>query len=518
MELASTATATVDRTGFVRELRLFDSTMIVAGSMIGSGIFIVSADIARTVGSPGGLLMVWLVTGLLTAFAALAYGELAGMYPQAGGQYIYLREAYSPLFGFLYGWTLFLVIQTGTIAAVAVAFARFLGVLAPAVSPTAWIIKPINLSRDYAISLSSQQLVGILIIVLLTALNTRGIKIGKWVQNTFTSIKTLSLIALILFCVTVGANKAAISENFGNFWTPRGVNEIKPDFSFVPSLSASAGMLGILVAFCVAQVGSLFSSDAWNNVTFAAGEVKDAERTVAKAMAAGVGLVIVLYVLANVAYLVAMPLEQIQHAPDDRVATAALGKVLGQRGAAVMALAILFSTFGCNNGLILAGARVYYAMARDGLFFRSIGRLNARHVPSMGLVLQGVWAALLVLPRTRSRDAAGKVLLDATGMEQYGNLYNDLLSYVVFSVLIFYVLTIAGIFVLRRKHPQAWRPYRAIGYPLVPAIYVVMATVIMVVLLLYQTKTTWPGLAIVLTGIPAYAIWRRMGSPQINRD
>ena len=501
MEPPITATAVDERSGFVRELRLFDCTMIVAGSMIGSGIFIVSADIARQVGSPGWLLLVWVVTGLLTMAAALSYGELAAMFPQAGGQYVYLREAYSPLFGFLYGWTLFLVIQTGTIAAVAVAFARYLGVLAPRISPDNWIIEPLNISSKYAISLSTQQLVAILMIVFLTALNTRGIRIGKLVQNTFTSVKTLSLIALILFCLTVGADRSAISANFSNIWKPIGTDSIKPDLGFLPTISAQAGLLGLFIAFCVAQVGSLFSSDAWNNVTFAAGEVKNPQRTIAQAMAAGVGLVTLLYVLANVAYLAVMPIDRIQHAPDDRVATAALEPVLGSAGAKVMAIAILFSSFGCNNGLILAGARVYFAMARDGLFFPSIGRLNSSHVPATGLVLQGIWASLLVLPRTRLRDAV-------TGATKYGNLYSDLLDYVVFSVLIFYVLTIIGIFMLRRSRPAAPRPYKAVGYPLIPALYVATATIIMIVLILYKTQTTWPGLIIVLTGLPAYALWR----------
>ncbi|HUN82587.1 MAG TPA: amino acid permease, partial [Phycisphaerae bacterium] len=395
--------------GFIRELKLFDATMIVAGSMIGSGIYIVSADIARQVGSPGWLLCVWLVTGLLTTMAALSYGELAGMFPHAGGQYIYLREAYSPLFGFLYGWTLFLVIQTGTIAAVGVAFARFLGVLIPKVAPDVWIIEPIKLSDSYAISLSMQQLVGILIIALLTVVNTRGIHLAKLVQNLFTSVKTLSLIALILFGITIGANRAAISANLSHFWTPIDAEPIKADLPFLRSMIASAGLIGLLVAFCVAQVGSLFSSDAWNNITFASAEVKEAHRTVPRAMAAGTGLVTGLYLLANVAYLMSMPLSQIQHAPDDRVATAMLGSTIGNAGAVVMAIAILISTFGCNNGLILAGARVYYAMARDGLFFPSIGRLNVHRVPAMGLIFQGVWACLLVLPRTRVTDAAGRV-------------------------------------------------------------------------------------------------------------
>jgi basic amino acid/polyamine antiporter, APA family len=486
-------------TGFVRELGLLDSTMIVAGSMIGSGIFIVPADIARQVGSSGWLLMVWVVTGLLTIAAALSYGELAAMMPKAGGQYVYLREAYSPLWGFLYGWTLFLVIQTGTIAAVAVGFARFLGVLYEPISPTAWIIPPIDLSDSYAISLSTQQLVGILLIIFLTWLNTRGIHLGKIVQNTFTSAKTLSLIALILLGIFVGRNADAIAANFTDMWTPRNVSPITPD------LAATMGAFGLFVAFCVAQVGSLFSSDAWNNITFTAGEVKNPRRNIPLSLAAGTTLVIGLYILANVAYLCTLPLSAIQTAPDDRVATATLNAIFGGAGAVIMAIAIIISTFGCNNGLILAGARVYYAMAQDGLFFRKTGLLNNRHVPAFGLILQCVWASLLVLPRTRTVGGDGAVT--------YGNVYSVLLDWVVFAVLIFYVLTIAGLFVLRRKRPDVERPYKAFGYPLVPALYILAASTIAAVLLVYKPATSWPGLIIVLIGIPIYFAWRKLGSP-----
>ncbi len=498
--------------GFVPGLGLLDATMLVAGSMIGSGIFIVSADIARHVGSPGWLLFTWVFTGLLTVAAALSYGEMAAMMPRVGGQYIFLREAWSPLFGFLYGWTMFLVIQTGTIAAVAVAFSRFLGVLVPQVSATAWIIRPINLSDDYALSLSTQQLAAIGLVVLLTFLNTRGLTLGKIIQNVFTVTKTGALLVLILLGLLVGWNAEAVSANFGDFWTPRDAAVIRPDLGFLPAVSASAGALGLLVALGVAQVGSLFSSDAWNNVTFVAAEVRQPRRTLPLAMALGTILVTGLYVLANVAYLVTLPLEDIKHAPDDRVGTAALAAIFGPAGATIMALLILVSTFGCNNGLVLVGARVYYAMSRDGLFFRAVGRLNRHHVPAVALVLQGIVTSLLVLPRTRSRDAQGAYALDAaTGEPVYGNLYSNLLDYVVFAVLIFYVLTIAGLFVLRRKRPDAERPYKAFGYPFVPALYVLCALFIMVVLALYKTQMTWPGLLIVLSGIPVYALWRRMG-------
>lgn len=495
---------------FVRGLGLLDSTMLVAGSMIGSGVFIVSADIARLVGSPGWLLVVWAITGALTMVAALSYGELAAMMPRAGGQYVYLREAYSPLWGFLYGWTLFLIIQTGTIAAVAVAFARFLGVLASPISSTQWIIPPIILSRNYAISLSTQQLVAIVIIVLLTFVNTRGLSLGKLIQNVFTSAKTLSLLALILLGLFVGRNAAALAGNFAHPWTSLGLSPIKSDLSFVATVSATSGALGMLIAVCVAQVGSLFSADAWNNITFTAAEVKDPRRNLPLSLAFGTGLVITLYLLANLAYLFVLPLEKIQHAADDRVGTAVMAVMFGGAGAVIMAVAIMISTFGCCNGLILAGARVYYAMAQDGLFFKATGRLNPRHVPAMALVLQGIWTALLVLPRTRLRDPVTNApLLDASGVEQYGNLYGMLLDYVVFAVLIFYVLTIAGIFVLRRRQPNAERPYRAFGYPILPALYIVAATVILLVLAVYRTQTSWPGLLLVLAGVPVYFLWRK---------
>jgi APA family basic amino acid/polyamine antiporter len=491
--------------GFVRAIGLFDGTMIVVGSMIGSGIFIVAADITRQTGSSGGLLLTWILTGLLTVSAALSYGELAAMFPHAGGQYVYLREAYSPLWGFLYGWTLFLVIQTGTIAAVAVAFARFLGVIFPAISAKIWIIQPIALGSKYAISLSVQQFVGVLMIVLLTFLNTRGVRLGKLIQNIFTSAKTLALLGLIVLCIFVGRNAAAISDNFRHLWAIRGAQPIEPGANFlrglVPTVTAASGAFGLFVALAVAQVGSLFSADAWNNIGFTAAEVKNPKRDVALSMAFGTLTVITLYCLANLAYLCVLPLAQIQNAPDDRVASAALNAIFGPVGASIMAVAITISGFGCNNGLILAGSRVAYAMSKDGLFFRSTGTLNKKGVPASALVYQGVWIIVLILLRTRHVDAVGAVT--------YGNLYSDLLDYVVFSVLIFYVLTIAGIFVLRAKRPGAERPYRAFGYPFVPLLYIVAALAIMFVLLLYKTQTTWPGLVIVLLGVPVYLVWSR---------
>jgi len=498
-----------EASGFVRELGLLDSTMIVAGSMIGSGIFIVSADIARLTGSAGGLLATWIVTGLLTLAAALSYGELAAMMPKAGGQYVYLREAFNPLAGFLYGWTLFFVIQTGTIAAVAVGFARFLGVLVPGIGPTEWIVPPIDLSPSYAVSLSRQQLVGIVMIAALTYVNTRGIHLGKLIQNSFTTAKTGALLALIALGVLVGRNREAIAANFTGLWTSQGPATLAPDFDFLPAISVHGGWLAILAIFCVAQVGSLFSADAWNNITFTAGEVKDPRRNIPRSLAFGTLLVIGLYVLANVAYLCTLPLAAIQTAPDDRVATATLGVIFGSAGATIMAVLIVVSTFGCNNGLILAGARVYYAMAQDRLFVRGMGRLNSHHVPAAGLWWQGLWACLLVLPRTRTRDAAGALALDGSGNPVYGNLYGMLLDYVVFAVLIFYVLTILGLFILRRTRPDVPRPYRAFGYPFVPALYVLAATTILVVLFLYKFATSWPGLVIVLSGVPFYLLWHR---------
>ena len=494
--------------GFIRGLGLLDSTMIVAGSMIGSGIFIVSADIARQVGSPGWLLVVWLITGFLTIVGALSYGELAAMMPKAGGQYVYLREAYSPLWGFLYGWTLFFVIQTATIAAVAVAFARYSGLIFDRISATNglisetnYLIEPIRIgSSSYAFSLSTAQLLGILMIALLTWMNTRGLKLGKLVQNTFTFAKTGSLIALIILGLIVGLAfyPEIAAANFGDLWTVRG------DLQDVGHGLTAAAAFGLFVGICVAQTNSLFSADAWNNITFTAGEVQDPKRNIPLSLAFGTGLVIALYLLANVAYLVTLRFEDIQKVPADRVGSATAEVIFPGAGAVIMAVAIMVSTFGCNNGLILAGARAYYAMAKDGLFFKSSGELNKFHVPAWGLVIQGIWAAFYVLPRTVRTAADGKI--------SYGNLYGDLLTYVISAALIFYILTIIGIFVLRKKQPDAERPYKAFGYPVIPALYCIGAAVILVVLFIYQTTATWPGLLIVLTGVPVYFIWRSISS------
>ena len=472
--------------GFTRGLGLYDSTMLVIGSMIGSGIFIVSADMARTLGSPGWLLAAWMLTGFLTVTGALSYGELAAMMPHAGGQYVYLREAFSPLAGFLYGWTLFLVIQTGTIAAVAVGFGRFLGVLWPAIAEDRYLIPPIHLSRGYALSLSTAQLVGVLLIALLTWSNTRGLEYGKIVQNIFTTAKTGAVVALAGLGLLAGWNATAIHENFGNFWTPRGFDPV------APGLDAST-LAGILVALCVVQTGSLFSADAWNNITFTAGEVKDPRRNIPFSLALGTVTVIGLYLLTNVAYLVTLPLPALQHAPADRVATATLQAIFPRLGAPLMAIGIMISTFGCMNGLILAGARAYFAMARDRLFFAPAGQLNRNHVPGWALVLEGIWAAALVLPRTYNPET-----------HAYGNLYSNLLDYVISAALIFYILTIAAVFRLRSTRPHADRPYRAFGYPVIPALYILGAAAVLVTLFVYRPATTWPGLAIVLLGLPVF--------------
>jgi APA family basic amino acid/polyamine antiporter len=490
MANSSAATTTLD-TEFTRGLGLYDSTMVVIGSMIGSGIFIVSADMARNVGGTGWLLIAWLVTGALTIVGALSYGELAAMMPRAGGQYVYLREAFSPLWGFLYGWTLFLVIQTGTIAAVAVGFARYFGALVPWIAEDHYLIAPLHVSTGYALSLSTTQLVGIMMIALLTWTNTRGLEYGRIVQNVFTTAKIGALVGLIVVGLLLGWNQSAVSGNFGFLWERRGVVDIVPG---VNALTA----FGLFIAIGVAQTGSLFSADAWNNITFTAGEVKDPRRNIPLSLVLGTSVVIGLYLLANVAYLVTLPFDAIQHAPTDRVATATLDVIFPGIGATIMAIGIMISTFGCTNGLVLAGARAYYAMARDRVFFRSAGVLNRARVPAWALVLQGVWAVFLVLPRTY--DPATRA---------YGNLYSNLLDYVVSAALIFYILTIAGVFRLRVTRPTADRPYRTWGYPLVPALYIAGAATILAVLFVYRTATTWPGLIIVLLGVPVYFLWRQ---------
>jgi APA family basic amino acid/polyamine antiporter len=457
------ATTAASDAGLIRGLGLLDATALVMGSMIGSGIFIVSADIARQVNSPGLLMLTWAVTALLTLIAALSYGELAAAMPQAGGQYVYLREAFGPLSGFLYGWTLLLVIQTGTIAAVAVAFAKFAGVFFPAIAADRWLL------RAGPVGLNTQQLTAIAVLAGLTWINTRGVRAGAAVQNLFTFTKTAALLALVALGLLVGRNPQAVQRNFADFWQGAAL-----DFTAVRLVG-------------VAMVGALFSSDAWNNVTFAAGEIRRPRRNVPLALALGVSIVSLLYLACNFVYLSVLPLEAIQRAPEDRVATSAAQWILGPPAVKLMAAAIMISTFGCANGMILAGARVYYAMALDGLLFRSLARLDpARRTPNVSLRVQCLWACLLTLSGT----------------------YSDLLDYVIFAVLLFYILTIAGIFVLRRSRPEMPRPYRALGYPVLPAVYIALAGLIEILLLIYKPRYTWPGLLLVLLGVPFYLVWR----------
>ncbi len=486
--------------GFVRGLGLFDSVMVVVGIMIGSGIFIVSADMAQKIGSPGGLLLAWVITGALTIAAALSYGELASMIPRAGGMYTYLSEAYTPLWGFLYGWTLFGVIQTGTIAAVAVAFSLFTGILWPSIGQTHYLIAPIHISSGYAFSLSTVQLLAIVVIVLLTWTNCRGLEYGKIVQNLFTAAKTVALVGLIVVGLFFGWNAEAVHENFTHMWRVSG------QVPLATGLDAMT-VFGLFVALSIAQSGSLFAADSWHDITFAADEVRDPQRTLPRALAIGTVLVIALYLLANVAYLVVLPLHALQHAPDGRVATAMLQAIFPSFGPALMAILIMISTFGCINGLVLAGGRAYYAMSRDRLFFKSAGRLNKARVPGWALVAQGVWSIVLVLPRTYN-----------PATHTYGNLYSNLLDYIISSALIFYVLTIAGIFRLRKKRPDAERPFRVPGYPVVPALYIVGATIVLVLLFVYRPATTWPGLVITILGLPVYLLLRRkMGAEPVSQ-
>jgi APA family basic amino acid/polyamine antiporter len=473
--------------------------MLVIGSMIGSGIFIVSAEIAREVGSPALLIGAWVVTGVMTIVAALSYGELAAMMPRAGGQYVYLREALGPLWGFLYGWTLFLVIQTGTIAAVGVAFGKFLGVFFPSISSTHWIIHlwkvpPIPVGPmvlgNMDVGINTQNLMAILLTIFLSLINILGMKTGAAIQNIFTAAKVLALAALAILGFVFCRNPQAILANFhGHFWDNAGLGTLH---------DIGGGVwVGTLTVLAVAQVGSLFSADAWNNVTFTAGEVKNPSRNLPLSLALGTGVVIALYIACNFIYLTALPLQGtkegativargITQAAEDRVATAVMTQGFGSVGGFLMAGAIMISSFGCMNGLILSGARVYYAMAKDGLFFRNVAKLHPNYkTPAISLMVQMVWTCVLCISGT----------------------YGQLLDYIIFAVLVFYILTIVGLFVLRRTHPEAVRPYRAVGYPILPAIYIVMALFIDIVLLRYKPQFTWPGLIVVLLGIPVYYIW-----------
>jgi APA family basic amino acid/polyamine antiporter len=522
---------------FQQKLGLFDATMLVAGSMIGSGIFIVSAGICRDVGSAGWLLLIWALTGVITIMGALSYAELAAMMPHAGGQYVYLREAYGPLWGFLYGWTCFLVIQTGFIAAVSVAFAKFLGVLVPPLGtdnillsfplgieralPVPWLERsdwPVFFKRE-SFTISAGQIVAVAITIILTAINCLGVHAGKTVQNIFTVAKICGLAMLILLGLTIALNWRTLQNNFSDLWSGIWSTE---QFNAVNKLVPLAG-LAAAMAVGGAMVGALFSADAWNNVTFTAGETRDPKRNLPRSLAMGTALVIGLYLLANVAYLAALPIHAdraalkelenqrkaaqeskdfaevrrldgelafargIDQARDDRVGTAVLERVSPNLGVPFMAIAIMISTFGCVNGLVLMGSRLYYAMARDGLFFASVGRLSARGVPAAGLILQGLWSIVLIFSGT----------------------YNDLLDYIIFAALLFYVLTVSGLFVLRWTSPDAERPYKALGYPVVPALYVALCTFIMLNLLIVKPVYSWPSFVIVLAGIPVFFLWRR---------
>jgi len=484
-----------EATSLVRGLGPVDATMIVIGSMIGSGIFITSAKSALLVGAPGWLLTAWALGGVLTITGALSCAELAAMMPRAGGQYVFLREAYGRPVGFLFGWSLLLVIQTGTIAAVAVAFARFMGVLAPAISETNYLIAPKHIFGSYAISLSTAQLIAILLILLLTATNTRGLKTGKFIQNTFTFTKTAALAGLILVGVLLGWNHG--SAAFTSSWWHPAVNGWDPQ-TVRPGLTAT-GTTALVMLLGLAMVGPLFAQSAWNNVTFTGSEVREPGRNLPRALLIGCLTVVALYLLANVAYVVTLPLGTIQK-PQNSVATAVMQAVFNRPGTILMAVAIMISTFGCNNGLILAGARVYYAMARDNLFFKRIGTLNVRNVPAVALIAQGLWAAFLTMPRTVITDSH-------TGVVTYGNVYDQLLEYIVSADLIFYALMVAAVIVMRRKAAQLDRPYRTFGYPLVPLIYIGLAGLFVLDLAYLAPLTAGIGYLLVLTGIPIYVIW-----------
>ena len=491
----------------VQSLGLFSATAIVIGTMIGSGIYLVDADIARVTGSPALYLSAWVVTAVMTVIAALSYGELAAMMPRAGGQYVYLRESLGPVWGFLYGWTLFMVIQTGTIAAVCVAFGKFLGVFFPAVSTTHWLWKIAHVPAikvgpmvlgNMDIGVNTANLAGIVVVFLLALINLFGIRLGAIVQNIFTSAKAISLAGLIVLAFTIGINSSAVASNFGagwhNFWQNAGWHNLHP---VQVGVGGPTAMVNLFVVLAVVQVGSLFSADSWNNVTFTAGETKNPKRNIPLSLILGTGFVVTAYFFASLAYLVVLPMHGdpagatvlargIQHATEDRVGTAALEQIFQSSGAQLMAAAVLISTFGCANGLTMAGARVYYAMSRDGLIFKTVGKLYPKwRTPVAGIVVQAVWTAVLAISGS----------------------YSQLLDYIIFAELVFYILTIAGIFVLRVKRPNAERPYKALGYPVLPAIYILMAAWVCIVLLRFKPQYTWPGLVIVLLGIPVYFVW-----------
>ena len=475
-----------------KRVTLFDGISFVSGSMIGSGIFIVSADIARNVGSPGWLIMVWLITGIITVIGALSYGELAAMMPSVGGQYVYLREAYHPLIGFLFGWTTFLVIQCGSIAAIAVGFAKFSGVLIP------WISEKNILFHIGSLKVNSNQIVGMISILFLTWLNTRGIVTGKTVQNIFSSTKVIALLGFIILGLIVTKGIGAWQINKEVFWQASRIGE---NNQVIP-----IGGFALFAAVCTALVGSIFSADAWYNITYISGEVINPKRVVPLNLLFGTVVVSVLYMLANFVYIRFLPVSGIpdgtdiisrgmQFAADDRVATSAMSIVIGDYAAIIMAVFIMISTFGCNNGLIIAGPRVYYAMARDGLFFKKVGELNKKGVPGFAIVVQGIWSIILCISGT----------------------YSDLLDYVVIAALIFYTITILAIFILRVKRPEIERPYKAFGYPMIPVLYIITTVTIMVILLFYKPDYTLPGIGLVVLGIPVFFLWRKYNKIPANR-
>jgi APA family basic amino acid/polyamine antiporter len=467
---------------FKQSIGLLDATMIVAGSMIGSGIFIVSTEITRNVGSAGLLLLMWILAGVITIIAAMSYGELSSMYPKAGGMYIYLRESFNPLIGFLYGWTFFTIIQTGTIAAVGVAFAKFTAYLIPSVG------EDNILFQIGAFKIAASQLVSIVVIVLLTLINSRGVKNGVAVQTTLTVIKIASLVGLIGFGFLLGADADIWNATWKDAWS---LTSLKQSADGV-EISALAG-LGAFGAIAIAMKGSLFSCDSWHNISFIAGEVKNPKRNIGLSLLLGTIIVTLVYVSTNVMYLSVVPLHEIAFAKSDRIGVVAAEKIFGESGTIVIAIMIMISTFGCNNGLIMAGARVYYTMAKDKLFFSKAGELNKHNVPANSLWMQCVWASLLCLT---------------------GN-YNELLALVIFGVLIFYALTILGIFILRKKHPDMARPYKAFGYPVLPALYIILATALAALLLIFETNFTLPGLGVILLGIPVYYIMMRKSRTEV---
>jgi len=483
-------TANSQPSDLVKGLGLFDSTTLVMGSMIGSGVFIVAADVSRQVQSPGLFFLTWVISGLMTVIAAISYGELAGMMPKAGGQYVYLREAFGPLWGFLYGWTLFLVIQTGTVAAVAVAFGKFLGVFAPWVSTKTILLNLGTLtvfSHPIALTVSSQQMVATLVLFFLSALNIFGLRTGAGVQNIFTVLKVAALLGMVGLGIWWAFGHPVPASSVQGFW--RGAH----------------WDLATLTLLAVALVGPLFSSDAWNNVTFTGSEVINPKRNLPLALFVGTMAVCLIYCACNWAYYRALPFfgvphgglmsAGIQYAAEDRVATAAVQVMLGGKGAGLMAAAIMVSTFGCTNGMVMAGARVYYAMAKDGLFFSSVGKIQPKyHTPAVSLLVQAVWASILTLTGT----------------------YSELLDYVIFAAVFFYILTIAGIFRLRRTRPQAPRPYRAWGYPVLPMLYIAFASFVELALLTHKTFRSFAGLSIVAIGIPVYYLWRRSAAPSVS--